>query len=97
MLRFLLKNLWAIRLYIDAFINRFSHPQPCLIDPKDIKPNNDHCEEYCTPRSLFEGARINSAMVNGESRHYCCPKGYTVTVVKNPITGKPSHVICRKS
>lgn len=93
---FLLKNMWAIRLYIDRFLNQFTRPQPCIVDEKDIKTHDDRCEQYCTHPS-FKDARLQNATINGKTLHICCPKGYTPEVVKNPITRKDSHVICRKS
>jgi hypothetical protein len=94
MFPFLLKNVWAIRLYIDRFLNDFRHPKPCVIDPNDIIPGNLNCDEYCT-ESSFKGARAEQGTIDRELWYYCCPKGYTVTPVKNPITGDTSHMVCR--
>ena len=96
MFRFLLRSMWAIRLYVDRFLNKFRHPQPCIIDPNDINEGNLNCDQYCADPS-FKGAVANQAFINGETRYYCCPNGYTPEAVRNPITRETSHIICRKS
>ncbi len=89
---------WAIRVYLSRLTGNFIPLPPtvpsCKWDP-DLVPVADRtCDKQCTD-PLYKGGVANYTLLNGKAWYVCCPKGYTATVMRHPVTGEET-AICKK-
>jgi hypothetical protein len=64
----------------------------CKWNANELNGKPDTCAGQCASIYVVKGL----AVINGKEIHACCPKGYSPTVMNNPITNLADDIICVK-